>query len=281
MWPRRSVWWYILSRRGRLYPFQSSDVLLRMTSTPSHPRLLIVAATAAELAPVLEGMGYPASHDLGLPSVRQGACLPLQAGVDVIVTGVGKSNAAMAMGAYFAAQRAMPGLIVNVGIAGTLSPAARIGDIIVGVASVYGDEGVLTPNGFVGMGAAGFALGPFGDGGIACAEPSATRLSLAMAAIIGADRPASVQRGAIATVSICSGTDAHAAMVAGHTGAIAEAMEGAAIAHACLRWGAAFVEVRAISNTTGDRDRQVWDMRVAKAGLRVIGEGLGAVFAGG
>jgi futalosine hydrolase len=80
--------------------------------------------------------------------------------------------------------------------------------------------------------------------------------------------------GVIATVSTCSGTDARAAAIAQRTGAIAEAMEGAAVALAALRIGGPgfpVLEVRAISNTTGDRPRQRWDLEAGFAGLRRIG----------
>ena len=77
------------------------------------------------------------------------------------------------------------------------------------------------------------------------------------------------RRGAIATVSQCSGTDAAARAVAARTGGVCEAMEGAAVALAAalhdgsIRTG----ELRAISNTTGDRSAQVWDLDAALGSL--------------
>jgi nucleoside phosphorylase len=56
------------------------------------------------------------------------------------------------------------------------------------------------------------------------------------------------------------------------TGALAEAMEGAAVGMVAARLGVAFAEVRVISNNTGDRGGQAWDLPGALAGLtRLIG----------
>ncbi|MFN7614153.1 MAG: hypothetical protein ACK5P8_03050 [Phycisphaerae bacterium] len=63
-----------------------------------------------------------------------------------------------------------------------------------------------------------------------------------------------------------SGTSV-ARAVAVRTKAIAETMEGAACALVSLRAGIPFVEVRAISNYTGDRAKQAWDIKGALASL--------------
>jgi nucleoside phosphorylase len=48
-------------------------------------------------------------------------------------------------------------------------------------------------------------------------------------------------------------------------------MEGAAVVHAARRLGIAGGEVRVISNSTGDRERQRWDMARAMAALHALG----------
>ena len=70
-----------------------------------------------------------------------------------------------------------------------------------------------------------------------------------------------------ATVATCSGSDLQADLVARRTSAVAEAMEGAAVVHAARRLGVPAIEVRAISNTTGDRDQQQWNIGKALAAL--------------
>jgi futalosine hydrolase len=75
--------------------------------------------------------------------------------------------------------------------------------------------------------------------------------------------------GPIATVATCSGTDEAAESIPRRTGALAEAMEGAAVVHAARRLGTPALEIRAISNTTGDRAEQVWDLDRALSALGV------------
>ncbi|MCH7864601.1 MAG: futalosine hydrolase, partial [Proteobacteria bacterium] len=52
------------------------------------------------------------------------------------------------------------------------------------------------------------------------------------------------------------------------TGALCEAMEGAAVVHAARRKRVPGIELRSISNTTGDRSSQQWDL---KRGLSALG----------
>jgi futalosine hydrolase len=75
--------------------------------------------------------------------------------------------------------------------------------------------------------------------------------------------------GPLATVATCSGTDEAARAVARRTDALAEAMEGAAVVHAARRLGVPAIELRAISNMTGDRAAQQWDL---SRGLDALGE---------
>src|SRR5262249_16173113 len=120
------------------------------------------------------------------------------------------------------------------------------------------------PSGFLDCHAMGFPLGPFGGPSIP-ADPG----------LLGLLRPLCNATGPIATVSTCSGTDARAAAVRAHTHALAEAMEGAAVAPVASRIAGirpdrsapAIGELRVISNTTGDRGSQTWDIKRALAHL--------------
>jgi futalosine hydrolase len=56
----------------------------------------------------------------------------------------------------------------------------------------------------------------------------------------------------VATVSVCAGTH-ELARERSRDGAIAESMEGAAVAYAARRRGVPFIEVRGISNLCGPR----------------------------
>ncbi len=70
--------------------------------------------------------------------------------------------------------------------------------------------------------------------------------------------------GGVATVSTCSGADSHAAEIARRSnGALVEDMESAAVGLVAARLGVPFACLRVVSNLTGDRDRQRWNLDLA------------------
>lgn len=197
-----------------------------------------------------------------------GRCLGSPA-IDVVVAGIGRTNAAAATAESIATARAAGRsyrAAVSAGIAGAL-PGAQLapGAIVVSERCVYAEEGIELPAGFGDMGALGFPLGPFAGNSV-----PVDRTLWPPFASLGPVAP-------IATVATCSGTDAAAQRVRARTGAAAEAMEGAAVVHAALRSGVPGIEVRAISNTTGDRPRQQWDMPRALAALGAVGDAIAAL----
>lgn len=211
------------------------DALGRLSGAVGHPdgRVLLVAATAMEAQAV-------------------------GGGAEVLVTGVGKAAAAAAVAKRLAAGGVR--VVLNIGIAGSL-PSNQghlaVGSIVAATGHSLADEGVATPDGFVPMSALGF--GPeLAEGMTFCAD----------AGVLEAIGRFADTHGVIATVSTCSGTDALAMTVAERTGAVAEAMEGAAVAAACRLFGIPMGELRAISNRTGDRERQQWDIPKAMAALK-------------
>ncbi|MAC19310.1 MAG: futalosine hydrolase [Phycisphaerae bacterium] len=202
-------------------------------------RLLVVAATDREAAPFRA------------------------VGLATIVTGVGRVNAAIATTLAIAG-RPEPPVIIAVGIAGSLpgGASAAMGALVIGTRSVYAEEGILTPQGFQTIEEMGFPLAGYVVGNGIKSEPTLLERLLKM-------DPSAI-RGPIATVATCSGTDEQAREIAARTGGIAEAMEGAAVLHAAKAIGASAIEVRVISNTTGDRSRQVWDLPKAFDRLAVF-----------
>lgn len=73
----------------------------------------------------------------------------------------------------------------------------------------------------------------------------------------------------VLTVSTVTGTAGRAAELAGrHPGAAAEAMEGFGVAEAAAAYGVPVVEIRAVSNAVGPRDRAAWRIGEALGALR-------------
>ncbi len=184
---------------------------------------------------------------------------------DAVLSGVGKANAAGA--AACTIDPARHAGVLSLGIAGALpGPASpAIGARVLATTSVMADEGVRTPDSFIDIASLGFPPTPRG-----MAIPGSPELLAALA-------PIADFTGPIATVSACAGADDHASALAARTGAIAEAMEGAAVglaAHRILGPDARFAEVRVISNTTGDRARQIWDLAGALHALGSVARAL-------
>ena len=186
--------------------------------------------------------------------------------VHVVVAGIGRTNAAAATAEALAEARATGApfaAVISTGIAGALPGSnLAIGTVIVADACVYAEEGIALPEGQGDMRVLGFPLGDF--------EGNRVPVDGALLVAFRALGPAC----AIATVATCSGTDAAALSVRTRTGAMAEAMEGAAVVHAARRVGVPAIEIRSISNTTGDRATQRWDIAAAFTALQGVGDAL-------
>jgi len=233
--------------------------------------MLLAVASRIELAAVLAGVGVSGVD----PEALRWRAMRINERLDVVMTGVGKSNAAAATALCL--ERRAYGSVVSIGIAGALPCGERtmaLTTVVLGSRCVYADEGVQTPEEFIDCAGMGFPLGPFDRTGIVCDE--VLRVAL---------RPLVDVEGPIATVSTCSGTDGLAGTVQARTGAIAECMEGAAVAHVAAAWPAGNTgqpvragELRVISNTTGNRSAQQWAMKGATTRLeRLACDLLGAM----
>jgi len=131
---------------------------------------------------------------------------------------------------------------------------------------IFGDEGVATPDTFLGLEKLGL---PLLD---RQAPPLFNRLALSKAWVnsassalhaISARRGCQWRSGPVVTVSTGSGTRVASDNLWHRTGALCENMEGSAIALVCRRFETEMVEIRGISNWTGDRDPLAWDLPVA------------------
>lgn len=169
----------------------------------------------------------------------------------VIAGGVGRTNAAAAT-TQAILKRGPFDAVISAGIAGALPGGGlRVGDTVLASSCVYHEEGIVTANGFATTASMGFPLGDF--------EGNCVPVDEALLEALGCAWPI----GPIATVATCSGTDAAAEEVARRTGAIAEAMEGAAVVHAARLLHTPAIELRTISNYTGERATQQWNLEGA------------------
>lgn len=236
------------------------DPLLRQLT--KERRILLAVAAPIEARALL------AAARAAIPVPQLWQIAPLSPHFDLLLTGVSKSNAAGALASVLSQNPTRYAAIINTGIAGSLpspSSSAQFSlhptNTVAATHCVFADEGIQTPAGYQTVAAMGFPISsPDSPDDTFPADP--TLLSLFT--------PLVTASGPIATVSTCSGTDLLAREVALRTSAIAESMEGAACALISHRLRIPFIEVRAISNFTGDRAKQAWDIKGALVALESL-----------
>lgn len=156
----------------------------------------------------------------------------------IVVCGVGKVNAAMC--ALMLIEKYKPNLVLNSGVAGSLSPIVGIGDIVVATKSVEHDMN-------------GTALGDkqgeitFPDGNMMFFECD-KQASTLLAAICKEIPDTKVAQGIIASGDIFVSDRKQRFKINDRFGALACEMEGAAIGHVCVRCEVPYGIIRAISD---------------------------------
>ncbi|NGZ75076.1 futalosine hydrolase [Saccharibacillus alkalitolerans] len=206
---------------------------------PAEPRVLVVTAVEAEREAVLAGLNGDERFDV------------VAAGVGVAAAAAGTARA-LAGGGY--------ARVVSAGIAGGFAGAAEIGSLVVASRIVAADLGSDSPDGFISVDELGFGSSVI---------PAEDEVSAALAcALRGAGLDARL--GPVLTVATTTGTLAGAqALAARVPGAAAEGMEGFGVAEAARQFGLPALELRAISNAVGPRDRESWKIGEALGALRM------------
>jgi futalosine hydrolase len=223
----------------------------------SSVRVLVATAVPVERDAVARAFPGPVRETVR-PSVT---VHEVTGGPDLLAAGVGPALAAASTAGALtaAALDGRPyGLVVSAGIAGGFPPHAPLGSLVVADEITAADLGAETADGFLPVTDLGF--------GTVTHRPPAALVRAAAAA-------AGALTGTVLTVSTVTGTAARAAELRGrHPRALAEAMEGFGVAEAAAAHGVPVLEVRAVSNPVGPRDRAAW--RIGDA-LDALTEGFG------
>ncbi|MGW2177020.1 futalosine hydrolase [Streptomyces sp. NPDC001732] len=175
---------------------------------------------------------------------------------DVLAGGVGPGAAAASAAfglAAFGPASDRYDLVISAGIGGGFAGVAPVGSLVVADRIGVADLGAETPEGFVPVTGLGF-------GRVLHFPPRS--LVRDVAAATGA------VTGDVLTVSTVTGSAGRAAaLLAAHPRAAAEAMEGFGVAEAAECIGVPVLEIRAVSNAVGPRDRDAWRIGDALAAL--------------
>ncbi|MEK8131029.1 futalosine hydrolase [Paenibacillus filicis] len=210
-------------------------------------RVLIVTAVEAEKEAVLRGL------------TRTGESCGR---FDVLAAGVGPAAAAASTAAALAAAPGAYGLVISAGIGGGFAGYIGLGGLAVAGEIIAADLGAETPDGFRTVDELGF--------GSSRVQVEASLASAWTAALQAAGLEARL--GPVLTVTTVTGTAATAEELAARVpGALAEAMEGYGVAIAAQQQGVPVLELRAISNAIGPRDRDAWRIGDALKALEAAG----------
>jgi futalosine hydrolase len=204
-----------------------------MNSVNLSQRVLVMTAVAAEREAVQRGLGGDDRFD-------------------VVLAGVGPALAAARTAKALASGSDLGGygLVVSAGIGGGFPDrGAAVGSLAIADAVVAADLGAETADGFLSVDELGF--------GTASAPVDAALAERFAQALRVAGLTATL--GPVLTVTTATGSSATAeALAARIPGAVAEAMEGYGTAVAAQDAGVPMLEIRAISNAVGPRDRAAW-----------------------
>ncbi|MFC4767833.1 futalosine hydrolase [Effusibacillus consociatus] len=196
-------------------------------------RVLVVTSVSAERDAVLRGLHGSSRFE-------------------VLVAGVGPAAAAASTATALAT--AKYGLVVSAGIGGGFPGRAEVGSLVVANEIVAADLGAQTPDGFCSLDELGF-----GSTRVPVDPRLVTRVTGGLQA---AGLP--VTAGPVLSVSTVTGTATTALELTSRVpGATAEAMEGYGVATAARHHGVPILEIRAISNPVGPRDRASWRIKEA------------------
>lgn len=227
--------------------------------------VLCVGATSAEICAVERNITRPQGCRAAGRPCRWGRVAGLRVGV--LVTGVGKANAALTLGEALVAVR--PSLVLAVGVGGGYpSSGLGVGDVAAATEEIYGDEGAETGEGFLGMEELGLPLWQDPERSYFNRFPAHPGI---LAVLLGAGPGAALlPAGPFVTLSTVTGTGERASVLERRFGGMCETMEGAAFAHAAAVHRVAFAEVRGVSNLVGPRDRGSWRLEQAAAAAQEV-----------
>jgi len=214
-------------------------------------RILIVAATSAEIDPLVARLQYRSDGDSRVTKYARGAHE-----IDVLTTGVGMVATAAWCSRVLATHDY--DMALNVGICGSFDTAIAAG-VVVHVVSeqlpemgAEDDESFLTMQDLRLLGNDEF---PFQAGRLMNSAPPSNSVLSHLPCVHGI------------TVNTVHGNDRSIAAVRQRCEPQVENMEGAGFMYACLIHRIPFAEVRAVSNIVEKRNRGGWKMAEATANL--------------
>lgn len=233
-------------------------MIKKLDPTPHY--VLVVTAVEAERDAVVRGLlkACPSEvcGEVEGPLRRVGRYI-------VLAGGVGPAAAAASAALAIAGGPSFR-YVISAGIGGGFFPIAPVGSVVIATDIIAADLGAETADGFASVDQLGF-----GSWRVAADRELAERFAEALRT---ANEPVAAAAGPVLTLSTVTGSAESAAELQARVpGAAAEAMEGYGVAIAAAMQGIEALEIRAISNAVGPRDREAWRIGDALKALEKTG----------
>ncbi len=218
-----------------------------MNDIMNRPRsVLVMTAVEAEQAAVIRGLGDHVSR------------------IHVKLAGVGAVSAAIET--MKAIHQHAYDVVISAGIGGGFIGQAEVGSLVVASDMIAGDYGVESAEGFQSFENLGFGVTRI---------PADPDLVLRLMQNLSGKTELKATAGPVITVSTATGTAETTAEWNRRLPKVsAEAMEGFGVASAARSCGLPALEIRAISNVVGPRDRSAWKIKEALAVLEQASQAL-------
>lgn len=195
-------------------------------------KILVVAATAQEIEPFIE----------------------LKTDADILITGVGIPSTIYQLTNKLITEKY--NVVIQVGIGGKFSKKYKLGDVVAIRSDAFTDIGVQENNDFRSIFKLGFADEngfPFINGELINNTDIFNKLD--------------IKKVKAVTVNTIHDKKKKTKLLKKRFRAEVESMEGAAFHFVCLQQHVPFIQLRAISNSVGERDKNKWDKKNAIGNL--------------
>jgi len=208
-------------------------------------RILIVAATLPEVAPLMEALALQKSEEDNLYVPRHASV----ANCSVLITGVGMVPTAFALAGHL--PRNVYHLVINLGIAGSFDRDITLGEVVEIREDIFSELGAEDDTQFISIEKLGFGASIF--------RPTA--------AINQFNKKINLKKVNAITVNTVHGNEASIAKIAERLNPQLESMEGAAFFYACHELKVPCIQIRAVSNYVEKRNRDNWQIGLAVKNL--------------
>ena len=194
-------------------------------------KILVVAATLSEIAELHQHFNRPPATFTSTP------------GFDLLVTGVGMTATAYALGKHLSANY---DLVLNLGIAGCFDHSVPLGAVLNINRDEFSELGAEDGDVFRSIDELGFGKSKF--------ESNCTS---------GVKMLNNLPKVHGITVNTVHGQQQHIAEIKKRLNPITESMEGAAVFYACEQAAVPCLQIRSISNYVEERNKAAWNIGLA------------------